>query len=630
MKFSFKGDIKELEFGIKEIAAHLGVSLSEDGYEINVKKAESKSFTVSFNGGKGEIVYGAPCHFFRAFGILVESLTEGETEFEITQTQQFDTNGPMFDISQGGAVFNMPTAKSIIRQLALMGLNILMMYCEDSYEVKEQPYFGYMRSKYTEEEMHELDEYAYKLGIEMIPCIQTLAHLPDLLRWEVFRPIKDYRECLLVGKEETYAFLRDIITAASRPFRTNKIHIGMDEAAKLGRGNFIDHFGYKDPQEIMAYHLKRVNEIVLELGLRPMMWDDMFFRAAYDGAYYKKGAQIPQEVIDTVPGNMRCVYWDYYSLTSEKYEERVLDHQRLCKNMIFAGGVWTWVGYSLSLSKTIKTTELALDVCKKLGVRDVFMTTWGDNGTECLANTTLIGCQLFAEHGYADKIDYEYFKKRFKFCTGGNYDDFANLELLDKNPQNASLPDPSEYNASKYLMWQDVLTGLCDYNIDGYPLDAHYAELSKTLAEAAHRNGQFDGMFEFSSKVAYALAKKSEMGLRITKAYKAGDRAALENFAKVELPDLKSRFETLRKCHFDNWFALYKGLGWDIMDMRYGSLIARIDSAAAELEMYLDGRLERLVELEQKRLPFNGIEGPIKYLNYFGRIVSASRIAPRC
>jgi hypothetical protein len=44
---------------------------------------------------------------------------------------------------------------------------------------------------------------------------------------------------------------------------------------------------------------------------------------------------------------------------------------------------------------------------------------------------------------------------------------------------------------------------------------------------------------------------------------------------------------------------------------------------------YLAGELERIEELEQERLPYGGVEGSIRYLNYFGHIVSASRIAPK-
>lgn len=64
------------------------------------------------------------------------------------------------------------------------------------------------------------------------------------------------------------------------------------------------------------------------------------------------------------------------------------------------------------------------------------------------------------------------------------------------------------------------------------------------------------------------------------------------------------------------------------MDMRYGSLLIRLRSAMEQTEEYLEGRLERLEELEEERRSFNGSEGPVSYANWYGRIVSASRIAP--
>ena len=52
------------------------------------------------------------------------------------------------------------------------------------------------------------------------------------------------------------------------------------------------------------------------------------------------------------------------------------------------------------------------------------------------------------------------------------------------------------------------------------------------------------------------------------------------------------------------------------------------DTAMDEIEDYLTGRISRLEELEEPRRSFNGKEGLVTYANWYGRIVSASRIAP--
>ena len=147
------------------------------------------------------------------------------------------------------------------------------------------------------------------------------------------------------------------------------------------------------------------------------------------------------------------------------------------------------------------------------------------------------------------------------------------------------------------------------------------------MKEAVGRNGRFDYIFEFSYRVAHALAIKSEMGIRLVKAYKAGDKAELKKFAEEYLPDLKQRVLDLRNYHKECWFNIYKAFGWDVMDMRYGSLLMRITSAIEQVTDYLNGKFEKIEELEEERLYFDGKEGPIRYMNGYARIVSPSRIS---
>lgn len=624
MKLNFVGEPRELQAGIRELCADLNVSLCEDGMKIAVIQKDGADLSVCVKNGEGTITYDRKIHFFRAFSLLVQHLSAGETEFSLTEKPQFTLNGPMFDVSQGNAVIKVSEIKTTLRQMAQMGLNMFMVYCEDSFDVKPQPYFGYMRARYSEADMRECDDYADMFGIEMIPCIQTLAHLSDVLKWRVFDDIRENNVCLLVDEEKTYAFVRDLLVEATRPFRSKRVHIGMDEAYDLGRGAFLDKHGFVKPQEIMKMHLERVLAIVRELGLQPMMWSDMFF----SGLGYYDDTEIPQDVVDCCPKDVQLVYWDYYHNDEKSYETSIARHRKFGEP-IFAGGIWTWIGYGPHWDRTFKSTEAALNVCKREGIKEVFVTIWGDNGTECLYNTNVLGLALYGEHGYSETIDYEKLKQRFEFITGANYDDFLALEGLDNTPGVDDIAMTS-YNPSKYLMWQDILTGLCDKNIDGLPLDAHYAALAERLKPACERNGRYNNMFRMNYWVAYTLAKKSEMGLRVTKAYQAGDREELRRLAESELPELKKRMEALRACHMENWFELYKALGWDIMDMRYGSLLARIDSAITEIKLYLDGKLEKLEELEEQRLDYNGKPGMIDYANWFGRIVSASRIAPYC
>ena len=151
-------------------------------------------------------------------------------------------------------------------------------------------------------------------------------------------------------------------------------------------------------------------------------------------------------------------------------------------------------------------------------------------------------------------------------------------------------------------------------------------KLAEKLKAAIGRNGAYDSMFEYAYLTANTLALKAEMGIRLTAAYRAGDREALTHICEVELPELFERVKAQRLCHMENWMKLYKPFGWDIMDMRYGSLLARIDSAIRQLTAYLEGKLDKIEELEAERLLYDKA-GP-RGINRYGLYVSPSRIAP--
>ena len=125
--------------------------------------------------------------------------------FQYQEHIYFERSGLMLDCSRN-AVFTVEKVKFLIRILAKLGMNVLMLYTEDTYEVKSEPYFGAYRGKYTRDEIREIDTYAAMFGIELVPCIQTLAHLHNALKWPEMSEIRDSADILQPGKEETYQY----------------------------------------------------------------------------------------------------------------------------------------------------------------------------------------------------------------------------------------------------------------------------------------------------------------------------------------------------------------------------------------------------------------------------------------
>ena len=91
----------------------------------------------------------------------------------------FKTFGTMLDCSRN-AVMTVDAVKRWIDLTARLGCNTLHMYMEDTYEVDGQPYFGHLRGRYSKAELKQIDAYAAAHGMQIIPCIQTLAHVNAL------------------------------------------------------------------------------------------------------------------------------------------------------------------------------------------------------------------------------------------------------------------------------------------------------------------------------------------------------------------------------------------------------------------------------------------------------------------
>ena len=184
--------------------------------------------------------------------------------------------GVMLDCSRN-AVMKVSELKKFILMLKKMGYNLLQLYTEDTYEIEGEPLFGYMRGRYTQSELKEIDAFCQLHNVELMPCIQTLAHLNQLTAHFAYNDITDLNDILLVGEEKTYDLIDKMLLTCSKCFTSRRINIGMDEANMIGLGKYLTKNGYQGSYQVLLKHLERVCEIAKKHGFTPVMWSDMFF-----------------------------------------------------------------------------------------------------------------------------------------------------------------------------------------------------------------------------------------------------------------------------------------------------------------------------------------------------------------
>lgn len=600
MKVLFKDAEKENQ-SLALLAEDLGVTLVADHADLTVTVAhtDADALTVTLDGKNAKIAYGGSLsRFHRALGLLFEAVADKKTAFEKTETPSFEKNGFYIDASRN-TVMKPATVKKIMHKIALMGMNTLWLYMEDTYEIADEPYFGHMRGRYTKAELKELDAYALTLGIELVPAIQCLGHMERFLCGEAGGKYKDQGGVLLVGEDATYDLISRML-AVTDCFTTKRLIIGFDEAGGLGMGAYFKKHGYREAIDIYCEHLNRVVAMCTEKGLSPIIFSDMFFSTADpNGGYYNPGVTFSEHIKGRVPKDVTLCYWDYNDETYEMYDGMIKKHREIGDNkIIFAGGIWTWVGAATYYSLSINNTRHALTACRNHGIREVLATVWHD---VCLAPRVcaLAGCQMFAEMDYTGEYDEEAVRRRFGFICGEEARDFWEMEAIDQ-PHKAR----SREIAGPALLFNDPLIGLLDWHMQDVDGRAHYGELLARYEERVAKTDLFAPAYELFKKAVSFLELKADFGVRLKAAYDARDREALEALL-IDCREMKTRCEALRAAQRAAWMTYNKPFGFEATDAQYGAISARIDTAAYRIEAYLNGEIDAIEEMEEERLKFN-------------------------
>ncbi len=567
-------------------------------YDGNFEADYFDGVKVKYDGTTVKIGYSTKPQFARACTLLARAISEGKSSLDITETPNFKRCGVMLDMSRGG-VMRPEKVKEYLEYMAALGMNMLMLYTEDTYEVEGYERFGFLRGRYTKEELRDIDNYAFSLGIEVIPCIQTLAHLEHFTKWGQGMAISDMPSILCAGLPETYDFIEACVKTVRGIFRSKRIHIGMDEAFNIGRGKYLDINGLHHRKEIITEHLIKVTEICTKYNLRPMMWSDMYFRAPGRVGDFHLDTTVDPEIAAKIP-DVDMVYWDYYNTEKDYYCSVIDKHTALSLSTFFAGGIWTWNGFLPCSLYTDRTTPAALTAAIEKGITTVFATLWSNNG--CETNHFLAISQLayFSEYCYKGvEVTTDEIYKMGAFLCGLEkdfYDACGDFHIsLDVSNDSFML---DYYPCGKRFVWADILYGLhgSRANPEDYCEKMDRAvDLMKEKAKAHDKN---EAIYEYAKKLFRIAGMKCEILYNIYNRYTSGDKKYFSTLAHETLPKLERLYTELQVIHEKQWFSTYKPNGYEVILQRYASTIARLKYTQRIFANYADGKISSIEEFD--------------------------------
>ncbi len=580
---------EQIHFARERVEAVVGFALP---WMIEVRANNGDGVRVTLNAGRAQVYANEINALTRGLFLLSRAVKEHWPDGTVEQKRHFSSCGAMVDCSRN-AVPKVETVKRLIDQLAALGMNLLMLYTEDTFEVPEYPAFGYLRGGYTQAELREIDDYAASLGVELVPCIQTLAHLAQFLQWQDASRLRDTPDILLIDEPETYAFIEAEIRAVSSCVRSKRIHIGMDEAHGVGLGRYYEKHGPVDRFELLNRHLNRVVDVCQRYGMRPMMWSDMFFRlGSKRNDYYDPEVRVPERVIEKLPP-VDMVYWDYYHDDEALYDHMLTQHARMGEHTVFAGGCWTWSGFLPQVKRTVATMGPALKSCARHGVDTVFATLWGDDGAETNVMLAASLLPIFSEACWqgAD-CDPQEAVLAGECLTG------VPRRVLDAWGDFS--PSAKDERPGKFLLWCDPLYPTAIFREE----DDMTRLLTRSQAALETVLPYRDTMLEceYAASIFETLLAKGAIVANLRERYLAGDKAWLRALVDEGFPDLIARYDRLMRAHRALWERDNRRFGWEVLCLRYGAAIGRLRDAQDELRRYLTGELDTVEELDAQPL----------------------------
>ena len=204
--------------------------------------------------------------------------------------------------------FPISTIKKVIEGISFAEMNIVHWHLSDDHgwriESKKFPKLHEASGEYyTQEEIREVVAYAKEHGIEVIPEIDMPGHNLALLAAfpeysckgqpvEMAKARGVYKTILCAGKDETYAFVEELLEEIIPLFDSKYFHIGGDEAPK-DEWKECSHcdakmkeLGLTNYEDLQGHFTRQVCEILKKYGKTPICWNDALL-----------ASNIPQDVV---------------------------------------------------------------------------------------------------------------------------------------------------------------------------------------------------------------------------------------------------------------------------------------------------------------------------------------------
>lgn len=296
---------------------------------------------------------------------------------EIEDAPQMANRGFYHDVTRS-RVPKLSWLKRLADTLSFYKMNQLQLYIEHTYLFENLSEMWRDDTPLTAEDIMELDDYCWKLGIELVPSLSCFGHLYKLLRTKQYQHLSEMEDprkepfrfhdrmahhTINVTMEESAKLIEGMISEFMPLFRSKHFNICADETFDLGKGATkaaADEIGV---DHLYISFVKRLGEFVISKGRIPMFWGDVI-------------CGFP-EFIKELPKEMICLNWGY---SPNELENNTRSLAQAGAVQYVCPGVGSWNMFIPLLNSSYNNITRMCSYGVKYSAIGMLNTDWGDYG----------------------------------------------------------------------------------------------------------------------------------------------------------------------------------------------------------------------------------------------------------
>jgi hypothetical protein len=493
----------------------------------------------------------------------------------IEDAPDFPFRGVMLDVSRG-KVPTLEDLRALVDRLARLKLNVLMLYIEHTFRFRRHPEIGANASPLEAETLRELDAYAAERHVQLVPSLQSLAHMEHVLAHDRYAPLaeSDARWTVAPTDPRTYELLADLYAEHLPNFRSPLFNANCDEPWDLGLGRSAARAAELGPGGLWLEHVRRVRDLAAAHGKRTLVWGD-FVHAHPD--------RIPELDRDLV-----LLDW-WYEARHDFDRVRAFAENGI--EFWVCPGTSSWNCLFPRMENALANIARWADAGRRHGARGLLVTDWGDFGHYNLLGNSWLAYAWAAQQGWSGDAPADAFDRAFSRLFFGDASGTAARLYRDLGTVHEA--GFSIFNASplQFLYFDEVDRGFFVEAAVPRELARSERRLARVRARLERESARFGGDALTHAELLYAadaslLAVRKARAAREWIAWRRGARAldgAARRRLAGELRHLAAEQARLGRALRRLWLRRARPSNFEITARRVARAVASLRRAANAL-----------------------------------------------